>query len=189
MLRISAKMRKRQEKRKVPKKALDKIFTQMKKRRGRPAWVRVNDIIGHAYNNEIIYQQVWEKLWPLLKGARTESDVDGAFGEGAASYYHRTDIWSPASVLELLRDPKLPKTRKAQVKFFAESLAGAGICSPRYARDICAKERAREKRAHHIRRFEVWIECECGRKGLSRDHACPRCGAKVEFPWRPVFPL
>lgn len=189
MARFSAKLKKRRSLEKVPKKALDKVFAHKKKRRGRPTRVRVNDIVGHASNNKIIFGQVWDRLWPLLKDAQTEGSVDSALREGAPSYYQRTDIWSPAVVLELLRDPKLPRTRNAQIKFFAESLAGTGICSARYARDICAKERAREKRAHHIIRFEFRIECSCNFKGFSRGHACPKCGTQIAIPWRSAFPF
>ncbi len=64
-----------------------------------------------------------------------------------------------------------------------------GEITPRYSRDLCAKERARKKREHHIVRFEVWIQCSCGFKGRSHNHACPKCKTEVPFPWQSAFPL
>jgi hypothetical protein len=45
----------------------------------------------------------------------------------------------------------------------------------------CQKERTKEKRTHHILRFEFYVECSCGFKGRSCDHACPKCGAEIDF--------
>jgi hypothetical protein len=187
MRRLSAKIKRRNKQRKPAKKPLDMI--SKKKRRGRPPRVRVNEITGHAYNNRIIFNQVWDSLWPLLSKAHNKEDVDKAFRDGASIYYQRTDVWSPALAFEVLGDPKFPKRRNAQINFFAESLAGLGEISPRYSRDICARERAKDKHAHRILRFEFYIECSCTFKGRSRDHGCPKCGTKIDFPWRSTFPF
>src|SRR5437867_6072956 len=69
-----------------------------------------------------------------------------------------------------------------QINFLADSLAGTGIVSPRRSRDICAAERAKEKRTHRIIRFEFYVECSCGYKGPSENHACRKCGATISFP-------
>lgn len=124
----------------------------------------------------------------MLRDAETEQQVEEAFKSAASTYYNKAEIWSAALTLRILDDPKLPKTRDAQVNFFADSLAGLGEITPRYSRDVCAKERAQKRRQHHIIRFEVYIECSCGCRGRSRDHACPKCGAEVPFPWHSFFP-
>ena len=84
-------------------------------------------------------------------------------------------------IFRVLREPKFPKRREAQINFLADSLAGLGYLAPRSSRDICQKERTKEKRTHHILRYEYYVECSCGFKGRSRDHACPKCGAKIDF--------
>lgn len=147
------------------------------------------EIAGRAENYRWIFDRVWDELWPLLAKANTEQEVDQAFHKGASTYYKRSDVWSPALVLGIIHEPKFPKTRDAQVNFFADSLAALGEVAPRSSRDICAKYRAEQKRANHIIRFEVWIECSCGFKGLSVDHACPECDSEVPFPWHSAFPI
>ena len=41
----------------------------------------------------------------------------------------------------------------------------------------------KEKRAnaHHIIRYEFYVECSCGYKGRSVDHACRKCEARIQF--------
>jgi hypothetical protein len=128
-------------------------------------------------------------LGRILSKAQTEEDVERAFKDQAGTYYNRSEVWSSALVLRILRDQKFPKTRDAQVYFFSDSLAGLGDITPRYSRDICAKDRAREKRKHHIIRFEVYIVCSCGYAGHSRNQACPKCKTEVPFPWSSPFPI
>jgi hypothetical protein len=142
--------------------------------------VRPSEIAGRAYGYRLIFNQVWDRLWPLLSKAQTQEEVFGAFQAGS-SPYEREFVPVLALAHRVLRDPKFPKTRDAQVNFLADSLAALGMTSPRRSRDICAEVRAEEKRAHHILRFEFWIECSCGYKGKSRDHACPKCAAKIAF--------
>lgn len=161
-----------------PKKPLDRGFE--KRGRGRPARVPPSEIAGRAYNYRLILNHVWDRLWPLLSKAQTEEEVIKAFQEGSDPYERE---FVPVLTLahRVLRDPKFPKTRDAQIKFLADSLAALGRTSPRRSRDICGEVRAKEKRAHHIIRFEFWVECSCGYKGRSRDHACPKCGAEIIF--------
>ena len=71
---------------------------------------------------------------------------------------------------------------RAQINFLADSLAALGEITARSSRDVCARERAKAKRAHHILSYEYWIMCSCGYKGRSQKHACPRCGAGIDFP-------
>jgi hypothetical protein len=187
MPRLSAKLRKHKKDLKELKKELDS--SPEKFPRGRPPMVRTNEIEGRARKFRYIFNQVWDGLWPPLSEAETPQDVERAFQEQASAYYNRSEIWSAPLVLRILNDPKFPKLRDARVNFFADSLAGLGDITPRYSRDICAKERAKQKRAHRILRFEFYVECSCGFKGRSRDHGCRRCGTKINFPWHSVFPL
>jgi len=161
-----------------PKKPLDKVFG--KRSRGRPG-VRASEIQGRANNYKFIFNQVWDRLWPLLSGAQSEGGVTSAFQEGASPYTQNFMPALSALVLTVLNDPQFPKRRDAQIKFMADSLAGVGLISPRRSRDICSEERAKQKRAHHIIRYEFHIECSCGYKGNSRDHACPKCGTRISF--------
>jgi len=167
MDRVSAKIRKRTAKAKKPKIALDKVFK--KRRRGRPAKVRPPEIRGRADNYRIILNQVWDRLWPLLSKAGVEADVVKAFQEGANPYAREFVPSLSNLVLEVLHDRKFPKRRQAQINFLADSLAGLGRIAPRSSRDLCGKERAKAKRAHHILRYEFYVECSCGYRGKSRN--------------------
>jgi hypothetical protein len=146
-----------------------------------------SEIRGRADHFRGIFNEMWDRLWPVLSTVQTAEDVIKAFQEGASPYerYFVPDM--AALVLQVLHGPKFPKRRSAQINFLADSLAGVGIVSPRRSRDIYKQEQAKEKRAHHIIRYEFYVECSCGYKGLSRDHACPKCGAKVDFGFGSVF--
>ncbi len=164
---------------KTRKKPLDMVFPR--RGRGRPARVRASEIRGRADNYRGILNEVWDRLWPLLSASNSEEDVIKAFHAGA-SPYDREFVPSLAGlVLRVLRDRKFPKRRDAQIGFVADSLAGLGRVSLRRSRDICERDRAEQKRAHHIIRYEFWIECSCGYKGRSHDRACPKCGTKIVF--------
>ena len=148
-----------------------------KKRRGpkpkaNPGWLR-----GRADNWRNVLPHVWPKLWPALEKANTESEVLTAL-EFAVPYKDYF-ISHPKLILSILKDPKFPRTDKGRINFLADSAAGFGEVSPRRSRDICAAERARLKRAHHIVRYEYHIECSCGYKGPARDNACRTCGAEI----------
>jgi hypothetical protein len=82
-------------------------------------------------------------------------------------------------ILEVLKERTFPKRQKARINFLADSLAALGLVSARRSRDICAEDRAQAKRAHHIWRAELYVECSCGYKGHSLNHACPECGAVI----------
>ena len=43
------------------------------------------------------------------------------------------------------------------------------------------EERDRFEHAHQIIRYEFYVECSCGYKGHSRNHACRKCGAQIDF--------
>jgi hypothetical protein len=177
MARFPAKIEKHHSAVKKPKKGLDRL--PEKPGRGRPG-VRRSEIRGRADNYRWIFDQVWDRMWPLLSTAQTEEDVERAFQDGASPYNSYFVPLAPLA-LKILHERRFPKLRHAQINFLADSLAGLGRVSPRRSRDICDDERTKEERAHHIIRYELYIECSCRYKGRSRDHACPKCGAKIDF--------
>jgi hypothetical protein len=152
---------------------------------GRPPKIQASEVYGRAENWRDILDQVWGRLWPLLSNARSEEEVTKAFQDGARPYDQNFVPHLSGLTLRVLRESTLPKRRKSLQRFLADSLAGVGVVTPRRSRDICAQERAeRAKRAKapHILRYEFYVECSCGHKGHSKNHACPKCGAKILFP-------
>ena len=179
MARSSAKSRTPMRTRKKHKKTLDK--GSEKRRRGRPVKVQPSWVRGRADNYRGIFAQIWKDVWPGFSKAETREDILRSFEGGGRAY--STDFVILADlILQVLRDPKFPKRkRQAQVNFLADSIAGQGVITPRSSRDVCERERARIKRAHHIIRYEFWIECSCGYKGRSLNHACPKCEAAISL--------
>jgi len=179
-----------QKRERAAKKLKNPVDRGSRKRgRGRPPKVRYSDIRGRADNNRFMLGQVWDRLWPKLSRAQTDQEVIDAF-VGEAQPYAPSFVPSLANlVFRVLREPKFPKRRDAQINFLADSLAGLGYVAPRSSRDICQKDRAREKRAHHIIRYEFYVECSCGFKGRSRNHACRKCGAEIDFGLSGLKPL
>jgi hypothetical protein len=152
--------------------------------RGRPPKIRASEVYGRAENWRDILDQVWGRLWPLLSNAQSEAEVTRAFRDGARPYDQNFVPTLAGLTLRVLRESTLPKRRKPLQRFLADSLAGVGVVTPRRSRDICARERAeRAKRdsAHRILRYEFYVECSCGYKGRSKNHACPKCGAEILF--------
>jgi hypothetical protein len=152
------------------------------KERGRPATIRASEVYGRAENFRGILNQVWDRLWPLLSNAQSEEDVTKAFQEGARPYDQNFVPSLSPLLLKVLKEPTLPKRPKAMQRFIADSVAGVGVVTGRRSRDICAQERVTRKRAHHIIRYEFYIECSCAYEGHSVGHACPKCGTKILFP-------
>jgi hypothetical protein len=155
--------------------------TSSKRGRGRPAKVVPSAIHGRAENYRGILASVWDRLSPPLLKAQNEEDVVKAFQEGHP--YEREFIQAGLApvFVQVLRDKNFPKRRQTQINFLADSLASLGLVSPRRSRDICAEQRLIAKRAHHIIRYEFYVECSCGYSGHSEDHACPKCNARVPF--------
>lgn len=184
MARLPAQMRKRDKAIKKPKFPLDTMLE--KPGRGHPARVRPSEISGRAENYRMIFDQVWDRLWPQLSRAQSPADVVNALQDGAKPYDREFIPWAEL-MLGVLKEKKFPKRREAQINFVADSLAGFGRVTPRRSRDICDQERAIKKRADKIIRYEFYIECSCGYKGRSHDHGCPKCGAKIIFEWAPIL--
>jgi hypothetical protein len=155
---------------------------QKSQSRGRPPKIRADEVYGRAENWRDILDQVWDRLWPLLSNARTEGEVTKAFQDGARPYDQNFVPGLSALTLQVLQEHTLPKRREPLQRFLADSLAGVGVVTPRRSRDICAQQRAKRKRAHSILRYEYYVECSCGYRGRSKDHACAKCGAKILFP-------
>src|SRR5260370_25703594 len=149
-----------------------------KGRRGPKPKVFASAVRGRADNSRGLLTNVWDKLWPRLSQATTQDDVKAAFSEGYSGEHEFMPYQAPL-ILKVLKERTFPKLRKAQVNFMADSLAGLGLVSPRRSPDICAEDRAKTKRAHHIIRAELYVECSCGYKGHSLDHACPDCRAVI----------
>jgi hypothetical protein len=164
--------------------APNSLSTEQRKQRGRPWTVRPREITGRADNYRGSLENVWASLWPSLSQVQTEEDVIKAL-QNARPYDREFAPWA-SLILDVLKDPHWPKRQSTRIKFLADSLAGLGVVSPRRSRDICAEQRAKERRAHHILRYEVYVECSCGYRGHSHDHACPKCGAKIQFEWAPI---
>ena len=126
--------------------------------------------------------QVWSDLAPRLFAAKNATDVKLAFESDPIRLAPIGAMPSWYAVIpKILRERTFPKTRAAQVRFLADSLAGWGEISPRRSRDLCAEARAQATNATRILRYEFYVVCSCGYKGPSLNHACQKCGARVEF--------
>jgi hypothetical protein len=162
---------------KKPKNAIDKVFG--KARPGPDPRIPAATVVGRADNYRIFLGNFWKMLWPLLSRANSEEDVKAAFqtvAQGEANFSPFAHL-----ILKIKNDPKFPKTSKGKISFLADSLGASGELSFRRSRDICAEERAKRKKAHHIIRCEYYVECSCGYEGPSLNRACKKCGAKI-FP-------
>jgi hypothetical protein len=133
-----------------------------------------SEIVGRAANYRGIFSNIWDTVGRQLLRAESEESVGKAF-ELEAQYKAE---FSPIAglILKVLREKKFPKTRKAQINFLADSLAGRDWISPRRSRDICEAER--KKPFTYIIRQDFYIECSCGYEGPAYYKACPKCGAE-----------
>ena len=150
---------------------------------GRPQTMPPSWVTGRAYNARIQLQQVWPKLSGPLLAAKTEEEVKSAFEEFAKPYASDFVPDRVSDVFALIRDPKFPKRKEAQITFLADSLGGRPSLSLRRSRDICERERAKQRRKskYKIIRNEFYIECTCGYKGPALNNACRKCGAEIPF--------
>jgi hypothetical protein len=184
MERVSAQPRERNATAKKAKSPLDMVY---EKRPGRREKIRASEVVGRAQNYRSIFDQVWDRLWPLLSGAKNEEDVIKAFQEGAKPY---DGVFVPSLaglVLKVMKEKKFPKQKGPRINFLANSLAGVGVVTSRRSRDICEEERSKVKKTHHIICYEFYVACSCGYKGRSRNHACPECGARIDFGFGSIF--
>jgi hypothetical protein len=160
-------------------KAVD-AFSE-KRGRGRPYHVLHSEVIGRAENYRGIFRQVWSALRQPLIAANGINEVIEAFQKYAEPYAREFVPRLAEDILNVIRDPKFPKRANPQINFVAESLAGRPNVEPRTSRDICSKQRAKEraKSPHNIIRKEFYVECSCGYKGPAFNDACRECGAEI----------
>src|SRR5260370_23263028 len=125
------------------KKTIDRF--QAKRARGRPARMRPSEILGRAGSYRFIFDQVWDRLWPLLSRAHSEAEVIAAFQQGASPYDGQFLPWIGELALRVLREPKFQKRRSAEVYFFADLFASVGVVTPRRPRDCSTHRREKKK--------------------------------------------
>lgn len=152
-----------------------------KRGRGRPRKIEPSWVIGRAHNYRIMLESVWTKLSDSVMTADTDECVTRAFEDHGQPYAQEFAPRLARDILMLVRGADFPKRDPARIAFLADSLGGRPNISFRSSRDICGKERAkqRSKSQHKILRKEFYIECSCGYKGPARDDACRRCGAEI----------
>lgn len=180
MARTSAKVVKEERAHKKHELPIDR-FSE-KQPRGRPRKIQPSWVRGLADNYRKVFDLFWQHVWPDLSKARTQQEVIRSFTRREVGSYALDLIREADLILRVVRDPNFPKRkREAQINFLADSIAAHGVVTPRSSRDMCERERARINRAHRILCYEFYIECSCGYKGHSRNHACPTCEAEIQF--------
>jgi len=184
MERVSAQPRKRNAGSQKAKISLDRVS---EKRPGRRKKIGPSEVIGRAQSYRVIFNQIWDRLWPLLSGAKNEEDAIKAFQERAKPYDGSFVPSLAGLVLKVTKEKKFPKRKEPQINFLADSLAGVGVVTPRRSRDICEQERAKAEKTHHIICYEFYVECSCGYKGRSKKHGCAKCGARIFFGFGSIF--
>jgi hypothetical protein len=119
--------------------------------------------------------------WAMqLLASKTLEDVERAFESRPLSLQNEFRPMFPL-ILQVLCERSFPKKTETQLDFLADSIAARGAVAPRTSREICEKERAKQRRKsrHRILRHEYYVECSCGYKGPARDNACRKCGAEI----------
>jgi hypothetical protein len=169
---------------KKTKNEREKILDTFSRERvlGRPWRIKASEVAGRSYNFRLQFGQIWNTVGEKLIEAQTAENILRAL-ELAGQYYREQfgGAGIASLILKIVHDPKFPKRKEPQINFLADSLAAWGVVTPRRSRDICGKERAKEraKSPHKIIRKEFYIECSCGYKGPARDNACQKCGAQI----------
>jgi hypothetical protein len=165
---------------------LKKIFCESSenKPRGRGRLVPGRTVLGCADNYNVQFCSVWDRIGEQLLAAKSQEDVFKAVNSVGTLLGNPIDPQRfSALIFQILSDPSFPKLRKkSQIKFLSDSLGANGTLSPRRSRDVCAEEREKARRTHQILRYEYFVECSCGYKGHSENHACAKCGAAILFP-------
>ena len=134
------------------------------------------------YRSIFQHPGVWESLYPVLRAARTQQDVEHAFESvPRIGDVHEFVPALSALILKVVHDRRFPKKPEAQIGFFADSLAARGRVLPRRSRDICEEERAKARKVGRILRYEFFITCSCGYAGPAVYDGCPECGAQIVF--------
>jgi hypothetical protein len=162
-----------------PQNAVDTL--REKRRRGRPQKIRPSEVSGRAENYRSTFRLVGPDLLAAVVAATTTNQVILAFENHAEAYAREFVPRLAADILQIIHEPKFPKRPEAQINFLADSLAGRPNVEPRTSRDICLKERAKEraKSPHTIIRKEFYVECSCGYTGPALNDACRKCSAQI----------
>jgi hypothetical protein len=155
-----------------------------KRGRGRPG-VPADEVVGRADSYRLIFSNMLAEPEPPLLNSKTTEEVLTAFESWPA---YRNQLAPIAGlILQVMSEGKFSKTRDAQAKFLADSLAARGEIAPSSSRDLCGLQRAKEKSANHILRCKFYVECSCGYKGHSHDHCGRKCGAGIPFGLNPLL--
>jgi len=154
-----------------------------KKPRGRGRLVPGRAVLGCADNYNVQFWSVWDRIGEQLLAARSQEDVLKAVNTVGTLIGNPIDpARFSALIFQILSDPSFPKLRKkSQIRFLSDSLGANGTLTPRRSRDVCAEERGKGRRTHQILRYEYFVECSCGYKGQSENHACAVCRAAIDF--------
>jgi len=186
-------MPKRKKVMKNRKKAVDTY--SKKSRRGRHPAMPASEIHARAENYRGFFweQRLDKKKDKLVRdrphgwaeqivAATSEDELRNAI-EAGPPYVQGQLGGSVPLILSVLREKTFPKTIPAQLDYLADSIAAWGQVSPRSSRDICGRERAKQrlKSPHRIIRKEFYIECTCGYKGPALDNACRKCKAEISL--------
>jgi hypothetical protein len=149
--------------------------------RGRKRFVQPNWVLGAAENYNTQFSIAWERMGEQLLAAKSPEEVLNALNASNGQISIPIDPSQFASlILEIMNEPTFPKVRmKSQIRFLSDSLGANGVLTARRSRDVCAEERAKAKETHHILRYEYFVECSCGYKGHSENHACASCRAPI----------
>lgn len=159
-------------------------------RRGRKGTHPPADVLyqrAENYKRTLGSKVPWPILCEGLRRATTAEDVANAWtaaglsdGEGGIG---PLSVIAPI-ILKVVSEPRFwNKKDSTQVRHLADSLASF-TGSPRRSRDLVGSAREDAKRLKDAFRVvaaePVWrIECSCGRRGLSKGMACPKCGAQI----------
>ena len=155
----------------------------MKRPRGRPSKIPASTVIGRADNYRYQLKQVWKQLEAPLLAAQTEEEVAVAFESHGQPFTGDFMPWRVSDILDLIHDKHFPKESDARINFLADSLGGRPTLTFRSSRDVCGRERAKQraKSPYKILRKEYYVECSCGYKGPALNNACRKCGAEISF--------
>lgn len=172
-------MRKRKKVTQKHQKALDVGYG--KRPRGRPPKLAASTVIGRANNLRYQLKQVWAQLEGSLVAAQTEDEVKTALETHAPVYASSYVPFQVPDIFALIHDKQFPKDSEARINFLADSLGGRPTLEFRTSRDVCGRERAKEraKSPYQILRYEYYVECSCGYEGPALNNACRKCGAEI----------
>jgi hypothetical protein len=171
-------MGKSKKARKAVRNPLDRF--SLKRGPGRPVKVVPSAVRGRADNWRVSLARLWPHLEAPLLAAQSADEVSKALEvamPGSNEFPPHAELF-----FRVLKDSRFPKRKKARINFLADSSAALGLVTPRRSRDICAEERGDDAQRDQIIRYEYWIECSCGYRGISQGHSCKKCGAEILFP-------